>query len=78
MFVSVFGLHLIALNVLYPEVPRQPIAAQSFGGGIGVAALGRSCGVRWDCILAIPLTAAMKIVFDHVESLKPFGTWLGE
>jgi predicted PurR-regulated permease PerM len=29
-------------------------------------------------LLAIPITAAMKIVFDHVESLKPFGTWIGE
>jgi len=29
-------------------------------------------------ILAIPLTAAMKIVFDHVESLKPVAAWLGE
>jgi predicted PurR-regulated permease PerM len=29
-------------------------------------------------VLAIPITAAMKIIFDHVESLKPWGTWLGE
>jgi predicted PurR-regulated permease PerM len=29
-------------------------------------------------ILAIPITAAMKIVFDHVDSLKRYGAWLGE
>src|SRR3989442_985393 len=29
-------------------------------------------------LLAIPITAAMKIVFDHVHSLKPYGAWLGE
>jgi len=29
-------------------------------------------------ILAIPITAAMKIIFDHVETLKPWGAWMGE
>jgi predicted PurR-regulated permease PerM len=29
-------------------------------------------------VLAIPMTAAMKIVFDHVERLRPVGAWMGE
>jgi predicted PurR-regulated permease PerM len=29
-------------------------------------------------ILAIPITAAMKIIFDHVDALNPWGIWLGE
>jgi hypothetical protein len=29
-------------------------------------------------ILAVPITAAMKTIFDHVDSLRPFGAWLGE
>ena len=29
-------------------------------------------------ILAIPILAAMKIIFDHVETMRPFGAWLGE
>jgi predicted PurR-regulated permease PerM len=29
-------------------------------------------------ILAVPLTAAMKIIFDHVDSLHSWGDWLGE
>jgi predicted PurR-regulated permease PerM len=29
-------------------------------------------------ILAVPITGAMKIVFDHVDGLRPYGTWLGE
>jgi len=29
-------------------------------------------------ILAIPITAGAKIVFDHIESLRPYGEWLGE
>jgi predicted PurR-regulated permease PerM len=29
-------------------------------------------------ILAIPITGTMKIIFDHVESMKPYAAWLGE
>jgi predicted PurR-regulated permease PerM len=29
-------------------------------------------------ILAVPLTAAAKIIFDHVDNLRPWGNWLGE
>jgi hypothetical protein len=29
-------------------------------------------------VLAVPITAAMKIVFDNIATLKPFGVWLGE
>jgi len=29
-------------------------------------------------LLAVPVPAGMKIIFDHVESLKPIGSWLGE
>jgi predicted PurR-regulated permease PerM len=74
---TVAGLHLIALNVLYPKflgnrLQLNPLAVTMAAllwawlwGGIGL-------------ILAIPITAAMKIVFDHVDSLKRYGAWLGE
>jgi predicted PurR-regulated permease PerM len=29
-------------------------------------------------VLAIPITAGIKIIFDHVQPLKPFAAWLGE
>jgi len=75
--VTVLGLHLIALNFLYPKflgnrLQLNPLAVTmslllwgALWGGIGL-------------LLAIPLTAAMKIVFDHVQTLKPYGAWLGE
>jgi predicted PurR-regulated permease PerM len=28
-------------------------------------------------ILAIPITATIKVVCDHVEDWRPFGRWLG-
>jgi predicted PurR-regulated permease PerM len=77
ILLTVLGIHLIALNVLYPKflgnrLQLNPLAVTmallvwgALWGGIGL-------------VLAIPITAAMKIVFDHVESLRPYGTWLGE
>jgi len=29
-------------------------------------------------LLAVPLTAAIKIIFDHVDRLRAWGNWLGE
>jgi predicted PurR-regulated permease PerM len=75
--ITVVALHVLALNVLYPKFlgPRlrlNPLAVTIallfwawLWGGIGL-------------VLAIPITAAMKIVFDHIHSLKPYGAWLGE
>ena len=69
-------LHVIAVNLLYPKVLGNrlrlnpvvlTIALLFWGwlwGGIGL-------------LLAIPITAAMKIIFDHVASLRPIGRWMG-
>jgi predicted PurR-regulated permease PerM len=73
----VLGLHLFALNVLYPKflggrLKLNPLA-------VTIALL--FWAVMWGAVglvLAVPITAAMKIIFDHVESLKPYAAWLGE
>ena len=69
-------LHVIAVNFLYPKVLGNrlrlnpvvlTIALLFWGwlwGGVGL-------------LLAMPITAAMKIIFDHVASLRPFGKWMG-
>jgi predicted PurR-regulated permease PerM len=77
LLVAVAALHFFALNVLYPKflgnrMQLNPLAVTIallfwgwFWGGIGL-------------VLAIPITAAVKIVFDHIDALKPWGRWLGE
>lgn len=74
---SVAMLHLLALNLLYPKfvgsrVHLNPlvvtIALMFWGmlwGGIGL-------------LLAIPLTAAIKAIFDNVGSLQHYGRLLGD
>jgi predicted PurR-regulated permease PerM len=75
--ISVFGLHLIAMNVLYPMLLGRRLQLNPLAVTMSLllwAWLWGAVGL----LLAIPITAATKIVFDHVESLKPYGAWLGE
>lgn len=77
IFATVFGMHVIALNVLYPKFLGNRLQLNPLAVTIGLLVWGALWG-GIGLVLAIPITAAMKIVFDHVESLKPYGAWLGE
>jgi predicted PurR-regulated permease PerM len=77
IMVTVLGLHLISLNVLYPKFLGNRLQLNPLAVTIGLLFWGWLWG-GIGLVLAIPITAAMKIVFDHVESLKPYGAWLGE
>ena len=75
--VTVAVVHFLAVNVLTPKLVGHranlnalsvTIAMMFWGwlwGGIGLA-------------LAVPITAAIKIVCDNVEALKPYGAWMGK
>jgi predicted PurR-regulated permease PerM len=74
---AVIGLHILSLNVLYPKFlgnrmrlnPLVVTMALLFWGwlwgGIGL-------------ILAMPITATMKIIFDRFDSLRAYGAWMGD
>ncbi|MBZ5719568.1 MAG: AI-2E family transporter [Acidobacteriia bacterium] len=74
---TVFGLHLFSLNVLYPKFLGNRLQLNPLAVTMGLLLWGWLWGAM-GLLLAIPITAAMKIVFDHVERLKPYGAWLGE
>ena len=75
--VAVVSLHFFALNVLYPKFLGNRMQLNPLAVTLALLFWGWLWG-GMGLILAIPITAAMKIIFDHVESLKPWGTWLGE
>jgi predicted PurR-regulated permease PerM len=73
----VIGLHLFALNVLYPKLLGSRLRINPLAVTIALLFWGTVWGAV-GLVLAIPLTGAMKIVFDHVDSMKPYADWLGE
>jgi predicted PurR-regulated permease PerM len=74
---TVFILHILAINLLYPKFLGSRLRLNPLAVTIALllwAWLWGAVGL----ILAVPITAGMKIVFDHVQPLKPFGAWMGE
>jgi predicted PurR-regulated permease PerM len=62
--------------VLYPKIIGGRLRLNPLTVTLALLIWGWIWGAA-GLILAIPITAGMKIVFDHVEPLKPFGAWLG-
>jgi predicted PurR-regulated permease PerM len=74
---TVAGMHVIALNVLYPKYLGPRLQLNPLAVTIALLVWGWLWG-GMGLVLAIPITAAMKIVFDHIHALRPYGAWLGE
>jgi predicted PurR-regulated permease PerM len=75
--VSVVAMHLIALNVLYPKLLGSRLRINPLAVTLALLFWGAVWGAV-GLLLAIPITGAIKIICDHVESLKPYADWLGE
>src|SRR5580698_754419 len=75
--ICVIGLHLFALNVLYPKLLGSRLRINPLAVTIALMFWGAVWGAV-GLVLAIPITGVIKIVFDHVESMKPYADWLGE
>jgi predicted PurR-regulated permease PerM len=74
---TVLGLHLFALNVLYPKFMGRRLQLNPLTVTLALLFWGWIWGAM-GLILAIPMTAACKIVCDHIEGLRPLGAWMGE
>jgi predicted PurR-regulated permease PerM len=74
---AVFALHIFALNVLYPKLLGRRLQLNPLVMTIALLFWGWLWG-GMGLILAVPMTGAMKIIFDHVESLRAWGAWMGE
>ncbi len=77
ILLTVLGLHLFALNVLYPKIIGKRLQLNPLAVTLALLFWGWLWGAM-GLILAVPVTAALKIIFDHVEGLRPWGAWLGE
>jgi predicted PurR-regulated permease PerM len=74
---TVLGLHLLAMNVLYPKVLGSRLQLNPLVVTISLLIWGFIWGAM-GLILAVPIMAAVKIVCDHMTALRPIGDWMGE
>jgi predicted PurR-regulated permease PerM len=73
----VVGLHLFAMNVLYPMVLGKRLQLNPLAVTLALLFWGWLWGAM-GLILAVPLTGALKIICDNISPLRPFGAWMGE
>jgi len=74
---TVLGLHMLAMNVLYPKILGSRMQLNPLVVTISLLIWGFIWGAM-GLIMAVPIMAAVKIVCDHVNTLRPLGEWMGE
>ena len=67
---------LIDNNLLVPLIINSKVEINAFVSIIGIIIGGTAAGIS-GMFLAIPLLAILKIIFDRIESLEPWGYVMG-
>ncbi len=75
--ITVVVVHLLALNVLYPKILGSRLKLNPLIVTVSLLFWGFLWGAM-GLLLAIPVTAAIKIILDHVSGLQPLGHLMGE
>jgi len=74
---TILGIHLVDANILLPVIVGSKVRINALITVLGVI-IGESIWGIPGTFLAIPVIAMMKIVFDRIDSLKPWGLLLGD
>ena len=77
IIITVTGLHMLAMNVLYPKLLGKRLQLNPLAVTISLLIWGWIWGAL-GLILAVPIMGTVKIVCDNVESLRPIGEWMGD
>jgi len=68
--------HLIDNNFIMPRIVGSKVKINALVTLLGVLVGGAVCGVP-GMFLSVPALAVLKVIFDRVDSLKPYGLLLG-
>jgi predicted PurR-regulated permease PerM len=75
---GLFGtVQMLEGNLITPYIVGSKVSVNSLAAMLSLIVFGNLWGVA-GLVLAIPITAIIKVVFDHVEGLKPYGFLLGD
>ncbi len=70
-------IHIIDNNYIIPRLVASKVRINALVTIIMVISFGALWGIP-GMILSIPLTGIVKLIFDHIQSLKPWGFLLGD
>ena len=69
------GIHVFALNLIAPQLVGRRLRLNAVAITISLLFWGWVWG-GMGLLLAIPITATLRVVCDHTEAWKPIGRWL--
>jgi predicted PurR-regulated permease PerM len=69
------GIHIFALNLIAPQLVGKRLRLNAVAITVSLLFWGWVWG-GMGLLLAIPITATLRVVCDHTESWKPIGRWL--
>jgi predicted PurR-regulated permease PerM len=67
--------HVLALNLIAPQLVGRRVQLNAVAITIALLFWGWVWG-GMGLLLAIPITATLRVICDHTESWKPIGRWL--
>jgi predicted PurR-regulated permease PerM len=69
------AIHVLAINLVAPQLVGRRVRLNAVAITIALLFWGWVWG-GVGLLLAIPITAALRVICDHTESWKPIGRWL--
>jgi len=69
------SIHFFALNLIAPQLVGRRLRLNAVAITVSLLFWGWVWG-GMGLLLAIPITATLRVVCDHIDSLKPIGRWL--
>ncbi|MGC1417439.1 MAG: AI-2E family transporter [Candidatus Acidiferrum sp.] len=72
---GLMSIHILALNLVAPQLVGRRVRLNAVAITISLLFWGWVWG-GMGLILAIPITAALRVICDHTESWRPIGRWL--
>lgn len=76
IYAMLMFLHLITANLLFPAMVGRRVHLNALAVTVALLFWGWIWGGA-GLILAIPITATIKVLCDNIENLQPVGRWLG-
>lgn len=77
ILVAIIGLHMVTINFVYPRIVGRRLRLNPLVVSLSLLFWAWIWGAP-GLILAIPILGAAKIICDHIDPLRGFGSWLGE
>lgn len=69
------GIHVLALNLIAPQLVGRRLRLNAVAITVSLLFWGWVWG-GMGLLLAIPITATLRVLCDHTDSMKPIGRWL--